>query len=44
MNGGKKKPATKGKDSLFVTASSGIPAPEGGARWTGVYVRLDERK
>ena len=21
-----------------------IPAPEGGARWTGVYVRLDERK
>jgi hypothetical protein len=23
---------------------SGIPAPEGGARWTGVYVRLDERK
>ena len=33
--------------SLFaglIDSYSGIPAPEGGARWTGVYVRLDERK
>jgi hypothetical protein len=42
--GVKKAAQCRASNAFAVIASSGIPAPEGGARWTGVYVRLDERK